>query len=104
MERAQKVLLNPKEQKEESLEPSNKRRKVLVWQEARRIMFFFFFKQIFPLFCTSAAKTCLISAAAHGRSSNLTPLTLKKKKEVLTLQLLIESKRREKEKGRISLS
>lgn len=35
VEGVQKVLLNPKEQKEESLEPSNKRRKVLVWQEAR---------------------------------------------------------------------
>lgn len=58
----------------------------------------------FPLLCTSAAKTCLISAAAHGRSSNLTPLTFKKKREVLILQLLIESKRREKEKSRILLS
>jgi len=97
VERVQKVLLNPKEQKEESLEPSNKRRKVLVWQEAR----WYFFKQLFPLLCTSAAKTCLISAAAWGRSSNPTPLTWKK---VLILQLLIESKRREKEGGRVLLN
>lgn len=35
VEWVQRVLLNPKEQKEESLECSNKRRKVLPWQEAR---------------------------------------------------------------------
>lgn len=71
VEGVQKVLLNPKEQKEDSLEPSNKGRKVLLWQEAR----WYFVKQLFPLLCTSSAKTCLISAAAWGRSSNLTPLT-----------------------------
>lgn len=48
VEEVQKVLLNPKEQKKERLEPSNKRRKVLIWQEAR----WYFFKQLFspPLY------------------------------------------------------